>query len=227
MNGHVVKAWATPAGDGSYITGPSWNWCERCSEGPSSVDLKRMFDEVDSQARASGVQQSVEKARWVSAVGSLVGETDDVKSVDWLIDLLKRKRADLVARDDDLRRRDGHLKINRRVLAEAGLVGRTEDDLCEVFAAVSDRVLEVYDLLDTCDRRLERAAVRQDGEAAPSGVQSLLGDACSGLESLAGEGVSCEYGIYVNGSRHSLGSVRRRFEELTHTVEALSAGPGH
>ena len=186
-----------------------------------------MLDEVESQARAAGIQQSVEKARWVSAIGSLVAEIDDVKSVDWLTGLLKDKRDDLIARDDDLRRRDGHQKTNRRVLAKAGMAGSSEADLGEAFAAVSDRALDVYDLLDTCDRRLERAAARQDGEAVPSGVQSLLEEAGGGLESLAGDGVSCEYGIYVNGSRRSLGSIRQRFEELTRTVEALLTGPGH
>ena len=227
-NGHVTEVAATLLEDGSYVRGSAWDFCDRCSEGPASVDLRRMWGEISNQAELSGAAHAVRRAGLVAQVCALIETVEDVQTVDVLASVLAEARANLVARDEDLRLRAEHLRVNLKVLAEAGLTRDTPGaDAGEAFAAVSDRALEVYDLLDTCDRRLERAAARQDGEAVPSGVQSLLEEAGGGLESLAGDGVSCEYGIYVNGSRRSLGSVRQRFEELTHTVEALLTGPDH
>lgn len=227
VNGHVTEVWTARINDGAFIRGSTWDSCDRCSEGPTQVDLKRMWGEVYTQAEEKGVvfnraTGSLAQVRIEVEVRLIIDAIDDVSVVDSIAAALEEKRAELVEGDEGLRRRAEHLRTNRRVLLKAGLIGRCDVDDREVIQSVNNSVIKVYDLLDECDFDVEAASLRK-GQDFPNGVAVLLEDARRRLAGLSEDGISDEYGIYAHGARRSLADMREFHERLSRTLKRLQS----
>ena len=123
-NGHVTEVTATLLEDGSYVRGSAWDFCDECSESPTAPETLRMWDEIGKQAEASGAMRDARRARLYAEAHELIAAVDDVHTLDVLASVLAEQRANLAARDEDLRFRKEHRRINRRALIAAGLVNR-------------------------------------------------------------------------------------------------------
>lgn len=220
-NGHVTEVAATLLEDGSYVRGSAWDCCDECSESPTAPETLRMWDEIDEQAKASGSMRVAQRAKLITEAHELIAAVDDIHTLDVLAGVLAEQRANLVARDQDLRLRDEHLRTNRRVLTEAGLMSSQAGEFTEVLRRVSNRALAVHDVLDECALAIRRVGIRADRADELDGVTDRLETAASWVAGLAADGVTGKFGVYVHGKRWSLNSMREWAGRLTLMLEDL------